>query len=447
MGGGHIQLIALGAQDMYLTGNPQISFFKAIYRKHTNFSIECIELAHTGAVTENEGILNFNISRHGDLLYKTYLEIDLPHQSRIKSEVDYAKYCNSTANALIKQIDMEIGNKLIDRHYGQWYDIRNEIYDINQQVNESYLTNKHTDLNGYLRSKDIKPDGSPPPLKTYLPFHFWFCDNPGLSLPLIALQFHQVDFKVYYRSIKNIINGANITESDGSTILNHNLRFFTLSPPEIKLWANYIYLDTDERKRFAQSSHEYIIEQLQLNENLLSNEISLNFNHPVKELYWVIQNNTIKEETFDVREMDTTLNDPNNADFGNMKNDFLNYDTNITSFRSFVNDNQVNEHFNKAKIVINGVDRFNPQPAVYFRSILPYNHKHNIPLKCIYMYSFALNPEDYQPSGSLNFSKIDSASLLFLDGTVDSNYTISVYALNYNVLRIMSGMGGLLFSN
>ena len=166
MGGGHIQLIALGAQDMYLTGNPQMSFFKAIYRKHTNFSIECIQIQHAGNISEGGGILDFKVGRHADLLYKTYLEIDFPEQSGIQS-TGYINYTNSTANALIKQIDMEIGNKLIDRHYGMWYDIRNEIYE--KQFYEHYLTNKqvnaNTEIADYSQLHYHK-------LKVYLPFHF-----------------------------------------------------------------------------------------------------------------------------------------------------------------------------------------------------------------------------------------------------------------------------------
>ena len=444
MGGGHIQLIAVGTQDMYLSGNPQMSFFKTVYRRHTNFSMECIEIPHSGTLSASNGILNFNIGRHGDLLYKTYLEIDLPHQSMIKSVNGYSKYGNSTANTYIKQIDMEIGNKLIDRHYGKWYDMRSEIYK-DYVINESYLTNKHIDLNGYLNDKSIKTDGSPPPLKAYLPFHFWFCKNPGVALPLIALQYHQVDFKVHYRSIKHIINGTSITDTSDNLI--GNLNDVTFIVPTIKLWANYIYLDTEERKRFAQSSHEYIIEQLQFKEHNFSNEIPLQFNHPIKEIFWVVQNKNVISETTDTTKINPIINDPINPGFGNNGNDYLNYDSNNTAFRSYLNDDEFNEHFGSAKIVVNGIDRFNPQPAVYFRSIMPYNHNHNIPEKCIYMYSFSLNPEDYQPSGTFNFSKVDSASLQFLGGNVATNFNISVFAVNYNVLRIMSGMGGVLFSN
>ena len=443
MGGGYIQLVALGAQDMYITGNPQISFFKAVYRRHTNFSIECIQIQHAGTISANGGTLDFKVGRHADLLYKTYLEIDFPHQSMIKADHGYVKCGNSTANAFIKKIDMEIGNKLIDRHYGKWYDIRNEIYE--KQFYESYLTNKQSNPKTYLQSHTIKDDGSPPPLKVYLPFHFWFCNNPGLALPLVALQYHDVDFKVEYRAIKHIMNGVRVTDTSDNLITDlNNVSFFD---PSIKLWANYIYLDTEERKRFAQSSHEYMIEQIQLKESNFMNQIPLNFNHSVKELFWVIQNKDVISETTDTTKIDATNNYSTDTHFGEHGNDYLNYHTNNATFKSYLYNQELYEHFGSCKMVVNGIDRFDPQPAVYFRSILPFNHNHRIPDKFIYMYSFAIKPEDYQPSGSFNFSKVDSASLQFLDGDVDTNSQISIYALNYNVLRIMSGMGGLLFSN
>lgn len=441
MGGGYIQLVALGAQDMYITGNPQISFFKAVYRRHTNFSIECIQIQHAGNISEEGGILDFKVSRHADLLYKTYLEIDFPEQSDIQS-TGYINYTNSTANALIKQIDMEIGNKLIDRHYGLWYDIRNEIYE--KQFYEHYLTNKQVNANTEIADYS---QTTLPQLKVYLPFHFWFCNNPGLALPLIALQYHDVDFKVTYRALKHLIVGAGTISQNSVNVTN--LNELSLTPPSIKLWANYIYLDTEERKRFAQSSHEYMIEQIQLKKTNFSNNIPLQFNHSIKELFWVVQNTTVITETTDPTKIDFSNNIPTDTHFGEHGNDYLNYfcDDSNASFRSYLYLDTQYDHFGKCKLVVNGIDRFDPQPAVYFRSILPFNHNHRIPDKYIYMYSFAIKPEDYQPSGSFNFSKVDSASLQFLDGEVNSNYKISIFALNYNVLRIMSGMGGILFSN
>ena len=271
-------------------------------------------------------------------------------------------------------------------------------------------------------------------MKVFCPFHFWFCEEIGQSLPLIALQYHEVDFKITYRGIKDIINSTESISSVNST-------------PTIKLWCNYIYLDTDERKKFAQSSHEYLIEQLQVNDSSFGSNVSLNFNHPVKSLYWVIRNNTIF--TSSDTNIDATQNVQTSTTTYTHKNDYLNYSRHKTtpSNEIILNNNLVQEHFNKCKLVLNGVDRFNEQSATYFRTVEPNNSNCNVQeQKLIYMYSFCLKPYDNQPSGKCNFSRIDSSELKFT-GNLETGYTISVFAVNYNVLRIMSGMGGILFSN
>ena len=433
MGGGYIQLVAIGEQDAYIIGNPQISFFKAIYRRHTNFSMECIQIQNSGSISEGGGILDFKVGRQADLLYKTYLEIDFPEQTNVTS-TGYINYTNSTANAYIKQIDLEIGNKLIDRHYGIWYDIRNEFYE--KEFYESYLTNKQLDVVNDIADENFK---NLPNLKTYLPLHFWFCNNPGLALPLIALQYHDVNFKIHYRALKHLIVGNGI---------NVDLDTVSMKSPSIKLWGNYIYLDKEERKRFAQSSHEYMIEQIQVQTSDFKNTVPITFNHSIKELFWIVQHKTIIQESTDTNNIDVSNNISTDTHFGSSRNDYLNYsNSSTTNFKTYLYLDTQYDHFNNCKLVVNGIDRFDPQPAAYFRTIQAYNCEHKVPDKYIYLYSFALKPHEYQPSGSFNFSKIDSASLQFLGGDVDTNYQISVYAINYNVLRIMSGMGGLLFSN
>ena len=432
MGGGHIQLVAFGEQDMYITGNPQMSYFQSVYKRHTNFSIECIEIQHSGAISENGGILDYKVGRHGDLLYKTFLDITFPEQTNVTSQ-GYINYTNVTANALIKQIDFEIGEQLIDRQYGHWYDVRNEFYD--EEHAECFLINKQLSVQNDIKDETIK---NLPKVNTYLPLHFWFCDNPGLALPLIALQYHNVDFKIHYRALKHLVVG------DGIDV---DLDSVSFQPPIIKLYADYIYLDTEERKRFAKSSHEYLIEQVQLNKLNLTNNVDIKFNHSIKSLFWVIQHNTVIQESTTVSSIDISNNDPDFSGFGSHKNDYFNYETDSTSYTNNFYLQSHKDHFNKCKLVINGVDRFNPQPAYYFRTIHPHNLKLKMPDKTAYMYSFALKPTQFEPSGSFNFSKIDSSQLQFVDGSVDTNYTISVYAVNYNILRIMSGMGGILFSN
>ena len=284
------------------------------------------------------------------------------------------------------------------------------------------------------------------------PLKFWFCRDISQALPLIALQYHSVNLKFNFRSIKHIINTKQhiidgvIQDTSHVTPSSTNADEPLLS--DIKLWCNYIYLDSDERKRFAQSAHEYLIEQVQEIKDTFKERLSIPFNHSVKALYWVIQNDIANSSTNDYSKIDNSRNiRPITTEVPWInRNDFLNYRTHTTNNPSFLNSLKKYEHFEKAKIIINGLDRTSFRDAIYYRTIQPHEVGYKIPEKNIYMYSFSLKPNEFQPSGACNFSKIDSASLEFT-GELEPGYTISVYAVNYNILRIMSGFGGLLYSS
>jgi hypothetical protein len=400
MGGGLMQLVAYGAQDIYLTGNPQITFFKVVYRRHTNFAMESIEQTFNGDVALGRRV-TATISRNGDLIKDMWLECQI-------DTLTSASY--GLGNALVKQAEIEIGGQLIDRQYGEWMNIWTELstpagkrdgYD--EMVGNSTAAGK-------IRSNlDV-------------PLQFWFNRNPGLALPLIALQYHEVKLNLDLEAQGNL--GGSVALGAG----------------HIKLYVDYIYLDTDERRRFAQVSHEYLIEQVQFtgDESLTtgSNRIDLSFNHPVKELIWVATD-----------------------DYTGRSND------QACQFAYL--------DFTEAKLQLNGHDRFTARRPEYFFNVQPYKHHTNMPRagrfvgadgaggttqghdQHIHVYSFALNPEEHQPSGTCNFSRIDNATLTFsglatraVDRTTGTTPgVLKVFALNYNVLRIMSGMGGLAYSN
>ena len=365
MGGGLMQLVAYGAQDIYLTGNPQITFFKVVYRRHTNFAVEAIEQTFNGSAAEGQKF-SCTISRNGDLLHRVYLQTDLTagHED---SWVGFE---------IIDYVEVEIGGQCIDKHYGEWMAIWCSL---------THGGDKKAMLN------TLFPVAAAAVEKThYIPLQFWFCRNPGLALPLIALQYHEVKLNVQFK--KN------------STLANVN------AFGQCCVFCDYIFLDTDERRRFAQVSHEYLIEQVQTSNKLSlttgSGSVELRFNHPVKEMMWVC--------------------DQTNTD---------------------------------ALLQLNGHDRFRKRSGDYFTTVQRYEHHcgadaalttgsgvFDIP-GCpgdLHMYSFALKPEEHQPSGTCNFSRIDNA-VLTVTGTTGTDMT--VYAVNYNVLRIMSGMGGLAYSN
>ena len=366
MGGGLLQLVAYGAQDVYLTGNPQITFFKVVYRRHTNFSMEAIEQTFNGSPALGNRV-TAQISRNGDLIHKMYVVADVTCTA--EANESYAGY------KLLKQVELEIGGQLIDRQYSEWMYIWNEL---------SLPSGKR---DGF--KKMVGEGLAVGTVKLYIPLEFWFCRNVGLALPLIALQYHEVKVNITFAAASDM---PGITMGGAS------------------LWVDYIFLDTDERRRFAQMSHEYLIEQVQFTgseqiSNNSGNKVKLNFNHPVKELIWVAK--------------DTA---------------------NTTIWNAF-------EKVDKVKLQLNGNDRFAERNADYFSLVQPYQHHENVPAdKHINVYSFGLKPEEHQPSGTLNMSRIDTATL-HCTGTGTGPTPLSVYAVNYNVLRILSGMGCLAYSN
>ena len=270
-----MQLVAYGAQDIYLTGNPMITYFKVVYRRHTNFAMESIQQTFNGTASFNNRVTAL-ISRNGDLVSGMMLEIVLPDLDETAQDADDARYFHDVGHHLLKQVEIEIGGQLIDRHYGDWFEIWAQLtvpaskelgyrWMIGQDLRESNSND------GTLQLAGEAVTGR----KIYVPLQFWFCRNVGLALPLIALQYHEVKVNIQFASDQEVCRGTPVT---------NNLR--------ATLWVDYIYLDTDERRRFAQVSHEYLIEQLQLNTDSYgaaapSKTVDLNFNHPVKELVWV----------------------------------------------------------------------------------------------------------------------------------------------------------------
>jgi hypothetical protein len=428
MGGGLLQLVAYGAQDVYLTGNPQITFFKVVYRRHTNFAIEAIEQTPTGSNSLGSRV-SFQITRNGDLIHRVYFYgvITAPTSA---TSTDAVALVPNFGHKLLKTIELEIGGQRIDKHYSEWLYIWNEL---SLPIGKRNGYNVMVGANGRnIATKLVQGES----YELYVPLEFWFCRNVGLALPLIALQYHEVKINIEYENealmkdtgAKNFtlveeLKTAGTTTPNGS--LSNNL---TLKLEKATLWVDYIFLDTDERRRFAQLSHEYLIEQLQFTgaDSITSSgesmkSIRMNFNHPCKELVW-----TIKDTTTDVY-----WNNYSSAGNGLHNNDHLDSTNPVTS----------------AKIMLNGNDRFATRKGDYFSLVQPYQHHENTPDKFhqgINVYSFALKPEEHQPSGTLNMSRIDTA-VLSLSSSITG--VISIYAVNYNVLRILSGMGGLAYSN
>jgi len=410
MGGGLLQLVAYGAQDIYLTGNPQITFFKVVYRRHTNFSIESVEQTFNGGIDFGNKVL-CSIARSGDLVSNMYLRVTLPALNQTQSSATYHGYVNSIGNAIIKEVEIKVGGQAMDKQYGDWMEIWGE------------LTNTSSRFDGYCEmvgkyESAISLQSNATAAKTYnVPIPFWFCRNPGLALPLIALQYHEVVIDLTFRPLNELtVSDVAITTAQDST-------GSTASITNASLWVDYVYLDTDERRRFAQNSHEYLIEQLQFNglESLAASTSTftadLGFNHPCKELLWII------------------TRDSNTQASTSAGNDRFNFSAGGS------------ESFNNVKLQFNGQERFVARDARYFRTVQPYNHHTRVPTKHIYSYSFGLRPEEHQPSGTCNMSRLDNVTMKFNFASGISSSSLKIYGVNYNVLRIMSGMAGLAYSN
>ena len=524
MGGGLLQLVAYGAQDAYITGNPHITFWKVLYKRHTNFAMEAFRVNFTGKPQYGQRVVAV-INRNADLMYKTYLEVTLPDTSASAANNTYDVLWTGDAQrrlgyALLKKLEVEIGGQIIDTHYGEW------LY-LWENLTASYDTSCKLDamVGGTLggTSTTLTSCGGRPGI-LYIPLQFWFCRNPGLALPLIALQYHEVRLNITLANATDLVSKGSWSSVAAAGAALPQLK-------DMALYIDYIYLDVDERRRFAQQSHEYLIDQLQygLQQTLTnaSGRIDLTLNHPVKELVWVFQ-------------------DAQKTDCASAATIAAGYT------QPFVYDDIVN----RCRLQINGQDRFDERYGDYFWRVQPYQHHsggafwpmraqvvapaavtltydgcsvvgdvltvagsktgtgssiiegavvstsagttfssgtiisafgtgsgaagtyniseaalvngssltvvftlpnlqytpHENPIN---VYSFALQPEEHQPSGTCNFSRIDTTTLVFdsisatgiAKPTKSTPFNFRIYAVNYNIFRVMSGMGGLAYSN
>ena len=553
------------------------------YRRYTNFAIESIEQTFNGQADFGRRV-TCTISRNGDLCYRTYLQVTLPEINQFmgnsttqnsQSKSVYARWLDYPGEQLIAQVEVEIGGQRIDRQYGDWMHIwtqltmtaeqqRGYFKMIGNTTQLTFITDpSFADVDGPCDSlaprQVCAPRNALPETTLYIPLQFWFCTNPGLALPLIALQYHEVKINLDIRPIDECLwavtslscndsatNAASGQYSVGTSVpatIAYNQSLVAAS-----LYVDYVFLDTDERRRFAQNPHEYLISQLQFtgDESVgsSSNKIRMNFNHPVKELIWVVQPDqnvdycssllcdstlfkVLGAQPFNYTDAIDALPNAIHAfggpaevagqgayiDARGLFQDAGAEDAYMpTSFTGYWHGGDYNNAYNEpnfggqqvplspaaaaalanlgvpqttgdhnmgstvsdagtfvlsetsldmhcwgqnpvvvAKIQLNGQDRFSEREGTYFSWVQPYQCHTRCPDEGINVYSFALRPEEHQPSGTCNFSRIDNATLQLVlsNATVEGTKTakVRIYATNYNVLRIMSGMGGLAYSN
>jgi len=544
MGGGLLQLVAHGAQDAYLSGNPQITFWKGLFKRHTNFAMEPFRVRLTGVPAWGNK-QSVTLARHADLLYSTYLDVVLPTTQVVNGKtrtIDWNNEQGRLGYNLLDYVELEIGGQVIDRLYSEYLYLwdtltadANMSYKLYQMVGGggdsrrtdggpmAVNTTVADDINsgpdqkrvyGYRPPSgqgNVKATGRPSSSQVFcIPLPFSYTRNPGAALPLIALQYHEVKINILWNKWQ---------------FVTANFNGIPPPPPtSASIYVDYIYLDVDERRRMAQESHEYLIEQVQFNEEkglaAGANRIDLTFNHPVKELIWVVQPDRFTNCKIADKQNNTTATygsprpvlQPTDAQqSGSVITDSVLGGISVTSgvparLTPFTytyldqsggadgNDvTAVNQKFTQPvfeqHLQINGQDRLDRRGGDYYNLIQPYQH-HSGTMKpagfdvtpylqpaaraasttpviaadlvkaipqshrAIYTYSFALKPEENQPSGTCNFSRIDTATIVMnmsgnyvVDENTDNVWNARVYAINYNILRVMSGMAGLAYSN
>ena len=413
MAGGLMQLVAYGAQDVYLTGNPEVTFYNAKYKRHTNFAMENIEQTLNGNPASS-GRVSVTVARNGDLVGDMYVELE--------SNASAGGDSCWVAERAIASVELSIGGQRVDKQYQKWWRLYTEL-SLDEAKKATY--GKLTSALGTS--------------KVFLPLMFFFNRNPGLYLPLIALQYHEVriDFDL---------------ASDMEVYLNKTF----------KVWANYIYLDTEERRRFAQKGHEYLIEQVQHTgvdtvETTGTKQIRLSYNHPVKELVWCYSG-TGTDSLWNFGKAAGTSKvvlSSGPVDISTTVGDGALPISAATGAPVVLTSGAGKEAWTEElqsvqttmKLVLNGQDRFKEQGSKYFNQVQPFNHHSGCPMPGVYSYSFALKPEEHQPTGTCNFSRIDNAQVAVVTAGAGDATNLHMFATNYNVLRIQSGMGGLAFSN
>jgi hypothetical protein len=543
MAGALMQIVAYGAQDLFLTGTPEITYWKVSYRRHTNFAMESIEQTFQGQADFGRRV-SAVLSRNGDLAYRSYLQVTLPEIS--STNASYARWLDYPGEQLVSIVEVEIGGQRIDRQYGDLMHIWNQLTMTAEQQRGYWKMIGHTTQLVYITDPTFEEISGPcastggpsqvcaprkalPETTLYIPLQFWFCKNPGLALPLIALQYHEVKINIDLRPIGECLWAVNRLFEDSSSSSTESIKAtaaYSNSLVAASLYIDYIFLDTDERRKMAQNPHEYLIEQLQFtgDESVgsSSNKIKLNFNHPCKELIWVVQPDANVDYCQSLEGMDS--DDKFYALFRVLGAQPFNYTDAVDALPNaihafgtadqirgeatnsiyptgeYIKDNYFQQAFGAgftdtggdnantgvnseslstknqsdaasfvlaetaldmhcwgenpvvtAKLQLNGQDRFSEREGSYFDTVQPFQHHTRAPDTGINVYSFALRPEEHQPSGTCNFSRIDNATLQLVlsAATVGGTSTakVRVYALGYNVLRCMSGMCGVAYSN
>lgn len=435
MTGGFLNLIYTGEEDDHITGNPSITFFKAKYNRHTNFAVESMNPKCSG-IPDFGNKISITVPRNGDLISSIMLEVEIENPS--------GQHCYGLGNALIQQAEVTIGGSVIDRYTSQWANIYGELHQTDEKRQQ------------YDRMVGNVSSAEPTRKKLAIPLRFWFNGNSGLALPLIAMSFHEVRINISFATRDTLLLPA-------------DCKIVSFKP-----WIDYIYLDTDERRRFAQTNQEYLIEQTQFlgTESFIipdsnipaSFNIALSFNHPVKQIYFMVEKEGQPCQSISLHEdrlAQITLAMNKQECYSNSAETFLHYNQyKYCSSSSRTNELiPVDQYITKpvhSKLIDKALSGNETVAGLTEEFKFLGSNKKALDAgkyynQFIYTISHGLVPEEYQPSGTVNYSRIDQISLTFdnikLEAGDFGKYKLHAYARSYNILKFQSGMGGLLYAN
>lgn len=489
MPAGLIQLVRHGSQDLFFTGNPQITFFKTVYRRYTNFAKDTIvqnfQDIDTSLLTDRERKLRTKIERYGDLVHTMYFVFDLPD---IKSSNNRRfRWIKNIGTNLINHVSILIAGQTIDKHYGEWLNIWHELtLPLEKQdtynkmignIPEMYMPEDAPGNGGVYPESDID-NGVVPSIQSrriYVPLIFWFNRNPGLALPLIALQYNDIEIEFELKGLRDLYtimetdasrtdygyrikpetsisaHGIQNYVADGTIVTSENgtrtLQKFDINP---FLLIDYIYLDEKERRRFALNQHEYLIEQT--NQSVFlglegSHTLDLDLHLPTKEFVWVTKRNDAEDRN-DWNNYTNWIDEKIPPFTPGFLNEYEAAETITTANYSYYKSPHI---INESVLLLDGYERFLEQPGEYFNWIQPYTHHKKCPKTGIHIYSFAIDADKFpQPTGNMNASHFNSIELRVITQSVYTTQTykfdINVYAVEYNILRVIGGMAGKVFS-
>lgn len=508
MTGGIMQLVTQGAQDIYLVGNPSITYFKTVYKRHTPFGTEYINLFFDPAATftpTQQTKATCEIDRNGDLVYDTYVTYELP-AIFTNNKIPFS-WAESVGTKIINEASVRFDGTQIDIQTGDYmkvyYDLAHsgtEQFKFNRLIgNIPELQNSGQNLSDDINDQDLAILA----YKLYIPLQFWFCTDPGSAVPLIALQYNKMYLDITFNQLNDLIRIGSPPVSPqrlfgdyDNTDFNLTIRNYLLSQGydqtnviyyftqnnwkgNSNILANYIFLGDDERQMFAQTSHEYLITQTQFNffQGLKKgpNTVGTTFNHPVSEVIWYLTRddlnlyndwynftgiiNTDSSSLYQyLRKIPIYNNSYINTSQQKLTSDYgplIKEQNSIltTAYTNIQLQTYFGGYFNimeSFQPILNNNDRAQVFDANFYSNLTQWRYHHGATQQPVYILPFGLKPGALQPSGTQNFSRLDNQYFkinIANQFPIEEKFNCYMFARNYNVLRIMGGIGSIVFSN